>query len=232
MARIRMSEPFGEENHVEKFSITNIEYGSTIEVPSDAMVIIEDFKTRNRHELARCIGNVFNPKPKGLGYLIKKTDPNSYIIFYVSRSNVTGKFGGNFNVSNKHIKELEYEKVFYQGNYQFKVSNCKRFIDHFISEDSTQYPRDYFREKTGKQIKSVIESIVSAAISDNGLSNFSANITDIIEKIENKLNESYALDAGIDIKIIDLNVIEDNKIKEIKEDTELRKYQRNMVKED
>ncbi len=231
---IKMDIPFGEGNFVSKRSLKNLEYNSMIEVPNDAFVIVDKESERCRFELSKSEGVILNSKPRGIGNLFKKIDSNKYTIYFVSTAKVEGKYGGNFNVRNLNISELEYEKIFYQVEYWFKVQDSKRLIENFISEDFTHYSRDYFRGKIGKQIQAVIEEVISLNISKNGLANFSNNSTNIIKEIENKLNDenyNFSWDAGIKLGIIKLNVSEDDKIKSIKEDSEIRKYQKKMAKD-
>lgn len=231
MSVVRLKVPFGENNFVERQDLSNLEYNSMIEAPTNGKVIIENHYERTKGELLNSEGNIINPKPKGF-HPFMKIDPTSYTIFFVDTSKITGETGGNFQCKNDNIKELQYEKVLYRITYEFKVINSKRFLETMVSDEMNQYSRNYFREKIGKQIKLVIEEKVSKEIMRSGIEYFSTNITMVKSEIEKDLEEGNMWDKGIELSIIDLVIEENEKIKAMREDTELRKYQRNMSKED
>lgn len=232
MSIIKQHVPFGDKRFVERQCLSNLEYNSSVEWASNCKVLIENCGSKTKTELYRSGCCCFNPKPKGLGNLFKKIDPSTYIVLFISSAPIDGSCGGNIQCKNGNIKELQYEKVFYTWSYQFKVVDPKRFVEALISEGMDQYSRDYFKKKIEQQTKLRIEEKISKAIDTWGIERFCSNVVEVKKEIETELAEEEALDDGIELSILSLTVQEDPVTKAKREDTELRKYQKNMSKEE
>lgn len=227
----------GENSFVVRTDRCNLEYNSTIQRPSGCKIVVKNLSTGSDVEWTNSRGDIINPKPKGLFNHFKKADNCDYTFFFVSTSPVSGKCGGNVQCKNESIKELQYETIFYRVTYEFSVVNVRQFLKSFLREELQKYSKEYFTKQITDKIKPFIEEKISLSIAKNGLANFSSNVIKVKNEIEKAIledaNGNYGLaNCGIDLSISNLIIEENNKIKSLREDTELRMYQQNKIKED
>ena len=229
MKTIKLDIAFGEKNMVVSKDYTNLEYNSVLELPTNGKVLVLNHSTKERFEPTKLEGGIFNKKPKGLLNAFKKIDPASYTIYVINCSKFSGTFGGNFSYHNEHMDEIQYEKVYFTGEYEFKVSNIRCFVKEMISEEKNQYDVDYFRKKISKKINDVIEEKVSKSVNDLGFEYFSASKSKLKKQIDEAIAGSSLALCGIDLEILSVKIEEDEKHKVMKDDTEERMYQANKA---
>ena len=227
---------FGVLNLIERTELNNLDYNTTIHKVQNCEVVFDD-GTGTLKKLARDC--VLNPKQEGFfkGLFSKKKDPKHYVVYFVHTAEIlssnTFNLGGNVNVHNKNIPELQDEKVFYRISYGFKITDAKQFIQQNINVNKQYYTQDDIWQKIGELIQIHIKQVFAKSLKLYGFEKFSENLLSIKREMETTVNEDEEIWAkGFEIIITNIVKEEDPTIKEKQEDTELKKYQRRMSMEE
>lgn len=229
MNSIKKNLPFGDKVFVARQEYNNLSYGTIVDCLDAGHVVIVDSSTNEPRRLNKS-DRVINPKPSGFLNLFKK-DPNKYIVYFINTKDICEKRSGNVECKNINIPELQDEKFFYYLTYKIKVESPLAFVKKMIDVNRYEYPESYFLDKIEGKLESIVKECISNVLTNYGKGYFYNNLSSTGEQIESKLSESFEK-YGISISVEDIRVNEDSVTKEMREDTELRKYQKRMSKEE
>ncbi len=199
-----------------------VEYGSSIDVPPAAIVYVFN-KTTQKVDNYAIPGIInLNDAPK----LFKKIDRSGYLIYYISTSRLNLEFGDNVSCNIEGIDETIYYNVSLEVFVE-KTFDINRTLELLsISTKTKTYPKKYVENAIYKGIKDKVLGIISKHVQSNAsgdkLENFNTKID--YSAISKELSKEL-WDYSLDVKINKITVSEQEDIKAIKQDAQLKKWQ-------